>query len=196
MHVLSALLLSISSNLDTFAAAISYGTKRIKVNFKGVMLITIISTLGTFLSMYFGKFLSSFLPINVSNILGSLLLVVIGIFFLIDYFKLIKLQKSKQNKLLNNPENFDKNFSNTIDVKESITLAFALTINNLGVGVAASIADVSILISTILTFIITILSFYLGYYIGYNKISKLLGKYAPLASSLILIFLGLYEIFI
>ncbi|MGG7076397.1 manganese efflux pump MntP family protein [Clostridium sardiniense] len=184
---LSAFILSISSNLDTFAVSISYGMHKIKLPISSNLLIALITTLGTFLSMLFGKLLTNIIPNSISNFIGGIALVLIGIWFLIE---------SIRNKESNNFLKADSNGSRVIELKETIPLAFALTVNNLGVGISASITGISIFYSTIFTFIITSISIFAGSWLGHSFLGKLLGKYAPAASSILLIILGIYESFI
>ena len=61
MNYTTALLLSVSANLDTFAVCISYGMKKVKLSFIGALLISLITSLGTFLSMYLGKIITNFI---------------------------------------------------------------------------------------------------------------------------------------
>lgn len=209
MSILSSLLLSISANLDTFAVAISYGIKKVKLSSFNIGMITIITTIGTFISMYLGLSVTEFIPLNIAEAIGSIMLIGIGIFMIIDYYK-----KSKKTKLLDkdinielkdkneiknildNPINADKDNSGSLDFKESLFLSFALTINNLGIGVVASIAGISIYLNTIFTFIITLISLILGVNIGNSYISKVFGKYTGLVSGVLMIILGSYEYFI
>ncbi|MEG0295657.1 MAG: sporulation membrane protein YtaF [Clostridium sp.] len=196
-NFLSVLLLSVSSNLDTVTVAISYGMNKIKIPWISSLLIAIISTLGTFLSMEFGSLLVDFIPANLADLIGGLMLIVIGVWFLIDFLRKNKTVKSSYDQDLIIYENFmvDKDNSGDISIKETIPLALALTINNLGVGIAASITGISILYSTICTFIVTLISIWCGSWIGQGVASKLLGKYAPIISSILLIILGIYESF-
>lgn len=196
-NFLSVLLLSVSSNLDTVTVAISYGMNKIKIPWISSLLIAIISTLGTFLSMEFGSLLVDFIPANLADLIGGLMLIIIGVWFLIDFLRKNKTVKLSYDQDLIIDENFmaDKDNSGDISIKETIPLALALTINNLGVGIAASITGISILYSTICTFIVTLISIWCGSWIGQGVASKLLGKYAPIISSILLIILGIYESF-
>lgn len=187
MHVIfAALILAISANLDTFSVAVSYGVKKIKIPLGSALLISLLTTIGTFLSMEFGLIISGFIPSFLSDSIGGLLISLIGLWFLIDYFR--------HNKEDNIPM-ADSDHSGDISLKESIPLITALTINNLGVGISGSIAGVSTFYTTIFTFIVTALFLLLGTWTGKTASAKLLGKYAEPISNIILILLGIYEIF-
>jgi putative sporulation protein YtaF len=207
VHLLSSLLFGISANIDNFTVGIAYGIKKIKIGIFSNLLIAIISAVGTFLSMSTGTIIVQLISSKLANILGSVILILIGIWFVIDFFtklysKNINEQYNVENnlynykELLDTPEIADINNSGNIDVKESISLALALTINNIGVGIGASITGLNILLTTGITFIFSIIAILLGCLIGRSYLSKLFGEYAPLVSGIMIIILGAYELFI
>lgn len=207
MHIVSSLLFGISANIDNFTVGIAYGIKKIKIGILSNLLIAIISAVGTFLSMSIGTFIIHFMSPKIANILGSSILILLGLWFTINFYikqhsKIINDQCSIENnsyrykELLDTPEMADIDKSGYIDAKESISLAFALTINNIGVGIGASITGLNILLTTGITFIFSIISILLGCLIGNSCFSKLFGKYAPLVSGIIIIVLGAYELFV
>ena len=188
MNYTTALLLSVSANLDTFAVCISYGMKKVKLSFIGALLISLITSLGTFLSMYLGKIITNFISPK------------IVIDFLKKYRKshvedLLRHKKVSYGEILDNPIKADADNSGDIDIKECITLSIALTLNNLSVGIAASIAGISILLNTLFTFILTWINIGIGFYVGRRYASKLVGKYSDLVSGVLIIILGIYQIF-
>lgn len=206
MNFLSPLLLSISSNLDTFTIGASYGIKKIRMSKSSLLIIAIITSVGTFISMYLGKIISNFFNQSIANIFGSILLGLVGIYFIIEHVRIEKKHRgedisyyvesnSKYKVILEDPTIIDADRSYEININEALLLSFALTINNLGVGVTASITGVNIPLSIFFNFIVTIISFYFGYFIGNSYLSKLLGKYATFISGIILIMLGIYEAF-
>jgi putative Mn2+ efflux pump MntP len=101
-HLLSSLLLSLASNVDNFAVGIAYGVKRLKISLLSNLLIALISGLGTILSMSVGDVISSYLPNPVANALGSLVLVVIGLWGIWETLKIE--QKRKRRATLRSRE--------------------------------------------------------------------------------------------
>lgn len=206
MHIISAILISTSANLDTFVAAISYGMKKIKLNPVSILLITLITTCGTYVSMYFGLEITKFISISISNYIGSIMLICIGICMIINYIRKYNIKEDELEfekienityiQVLNNPIKADKDFSGHLDVKESIFLALALTINNVGIGISASIAGINIYLNTFCSLVVTIISLYLGLYIGNSYLSKFFGKYVDLVGGLVILLIGFYEFFI
>ena len=92
-------------------------------------------------------------------------------------------------------EKSDLDKSGDINIKEALIVAFGLTFNNLGTGIAASITGVNIQFTVIFTFILSILTIIIGEVVGNHVLGKLFGKYAPLISGILLIILGIIEFF-
>ena len=206
MIFLSPLLLSISSNLDTLTVSLSYGIKKIHLTKSITILLAIITSIGTFLSMYIGKLILHLFKPELGNIFGATLLSFIGVYFIVEYIRLEKKRAGydtsyyfesslKYKNILENPTIIDSDKSNHIDIRECLNLSLALILNNLCTCFAASITGVSISLSVFLNFIITIFSIYLGYFNSDIYISKWFSKYSNLISGIILIILGIYEAF-
>lgn len=200
--ILSALLFSISSNLDNIVVGIAYGIKKIKIGVIANIIIAAVTTIGTFLSMSVGSYISTFLPQSVTNALGAVVIIFLGIYFVAQ--SIIKLRNNtKSNELalkditdmIEYAEKSDLDDSGNINIKEALLIAFGLTFNNLGTGVAASITGVSIQFTVIATFILSIITIIIGEAIGNHILGEILGKYAPLISGILLIILGIIEFF-
>lgn len=155
--------------------------------------------------MAVGLAISKVLSASVANAVGSVILILIGIWILKDFFiKKKEPQKQtaktagikKYSQILNDPEMADNDHSGTIDIRESLVLALALTINNFGLGIGASITGLNIYVTVISTLFFSLISIVLGCLVGRSYISELLGKFAPLVSGLIIVLLGLYELLI
>lgn len=198
--ILSALLFSLSSNLDNVVIGIAYGIKKIKLGILANLIIAFVTSTGTFLSMSVGAYISTFLPRSVANILGAGVVIILGIYFVVQsIIKLINNTKSKElalkdiDDMIEYAKKSDLDSSSDINMKEALLIALGLTFNNLGTGVAASITGVNILFTIISTFILSIVTITLGEAIGKCLLGKFLGKYAPLFSGILLIMLGIIE---
>jgi putative Mn2+ efflux pump MntP len=78
-HLFSSFFLSSASNVDNFAVAIAYGVKKLRIDWLSNLLIALVSALGTILSMSVGTVISRYLPPPVANLLGSGVLIAIGL---------------------------------------------------------------------------------------------------------------------
>ncbi|SHJ27780.1 putative sporulation protein YtaF [Clostridium cavendishii DSM 21758] len=198
--ILSALLFSLSSNLDNLVIGIAYGIKRIKIGIISNFIIAIVSVTGTFIAMSLGTYISRFLPNYVANGLGAGMIIILGIYFVLQSIvNMMSNNKSKDlalkdiNDMVEYAEKSDLDKSGDISVKEAFFVALGLTFNNLGTGVAASITGVSIQITVIVTFILSVITILFGQALGNHVLGKLLGKYAPLLSGVLIIILGIIE---
>lgn len=202
LMILPALLFSISSNLDNVVVGTAYGIKKIKIGIIANLIIAFVTTTGTFLSMSLGLYIAKFIPQSISNILGAGIIVILGIYFVIQ--SLIKLFHNTNSKelalkdltdMFEHAEKSDADKSGHIDMKEAFILAIGLTFNNLGTGVAASITGVNTFFTVVATFFISILTIVLGESIGKNVLGRFFGKYAPLIAGVLLMILGFIEMF-
>lgn len=106
------------------------------------------------------------------------------------------LEEFSYEKFLENPEKADADRSGYIDVRESIALAFGLTLNNLGSGIGAGISNLNVLITALLVFVLSIVGVSGGYFLGKRFTTKTSGFWAGIISGVLMIITGVYEYFI
>lgn len=207
MIFLSPLLLSISSNLDTLTASLSYGIKKIHLTKSSTILLAIITSIGTFFSMYLGNLILHLFQPVLGNIFGGILLSFIGVYLIVEYIRLEEnhagydtsyyfKSRLKYNNILEIPTVIDSAKSKHLDIRICLNLSLVFILNNLFTYFAASITGISISISIFFNFIITIISIYLGHFNSNISILKWFSKYSNLISGIILIILGIYETFL
>jgi putative sporulation protein YtaF len=200
--ILSALLFSLSFNMDNIVVGTAYGIKKIKIGVWANLIIAAVTTIGTYLSMSAGTYIAVFLPASSANLIGSLAIGLLGLYFIIQSaVKLFRNTKPKELALKNitdmmeYAEESDFNSNGKIDKKEAFFLGLGLMLNNLGTGITASLAHVNIPFTTVATFVLSILTLLLGEAIGNRALGKLFGKYAPMISGILLVVLGIFEYF-
>ncbi|MBW9147058.1 manganese efflux pump [Clostridium sp. CM027] len=198
--IISALSFSLSSNLDNAVVGIAYGIKKVKIGIIANLIIAIVTSVGTLLSMLVGAYISKFLPHSIANGLGAIVIIILGVYFIIQSIvNLLNKTNSKAlalkniSEMIDYAEESDLDNSGDINMKEALIVAFGLTFNNLGTGVAASITGVNIQLTVISTFILSILTIIFGEAVGNHVLGEILGKYAPLFSGILLIILGIIE---
>lgn len=223
LHILSITLISISSNTDSFAVAIAYGIKRVRISIGANLLIAIVSSLGTFLSMSVGEMISGYLPKSTASMLGSGVLISIGIFGLwqaihrewkrrqlkqarqqqsfsvSSYFYQLQSLNTQDDKLpdrsmQSSPKDI-KIMLKYLRMKQAIPLAFSLTINNIGGGIGAGISGLNATLTTATTFALAILAIVSGSILGRKIARRMTESWASLLSSSLIIAIGLYEYF-
>lgn len=201
IFIVSALLFSLSSNLDNIVVGLAFGIKKIHLNAVSNLTVAVITTTGTVIAMLFGKWLSGYIPHRIGNDLGAGIIILLGVYFAIQgIVKLLKEKKSGSYAMKSTGEMADVMDASVQDkdhirYREIVTVALGLTFNNLGTGIAASITGVSIGLTAVCTFIISLVALWSGFRLGGRVVGPLLGNYAPAVSGVLLVILGLIEMF-
>lgn len=171
--MLISILLTITLNLDALAIGVSYGIRNIRIPFSSFLLISLISVFGTGLARFFGNAFTVLFP----PVLGAILLIGIGIYTFYSAFR--------------DAETFDFDCSKSIDLREAIVLALALTFDAAGAVFSLAISDVVSLFLPIAIGACQLCFLWLGKKIG-TRISKERNTRAfHILSGVILTLLGL-----
>lgn len=200
---LSILLFAFVANLDNLTVGAAYGIRKIRIGFFSNFVIGLVSVACTVVSMLFGRLIGGFFSAAAANILGSGVLIAMGLWFLASFLKkrLRSAERAEQEEkflpaeLLEKPEEADADRSGDIDLREAALLALALSINNLGLGIGASIAGFNIAETAAATFFTSLLLLWLGCKLGYSLFADFLGRYADLISALVIVALGVAGLF-
>lgn len=181
---MSALLFAISSNADSLVVGLSYGMKKTPIRWYSNLIVGTISLTGTVLSMIFGKGILQFLPESLSSILGCIIIIWIGTFGFV-HFMIDKLFRKRTE---------DPSLKE-LSLRKTIFLGFTLTLNNAGLGIGASITGLPVFSTVLCSSLVCMLFLYLGNWIGRSRLSDFIGHFAEPLADLLMICLGIYEIF-
>lgn len=96
MHLISAFFMAFACNVDNLAVAIAFGLKRIKISLVSNLLIALVTGVSTYISLSVGQHIRNYLPSNVSNLIGSGMIVAIGIWMIWDTFEMDKIKHKKK----------------------------------------------------------------------------------------------------
>ena len=197
MIIISVLIFAVAANFDNLVVGISFGIKKIHISILANLIIAFISFTGTFLSMSLGKATADYFPIVISNIFGGVIIIAIGMASLTKYIQSKKYSPDRDGLLpLKNSEKYDKNSNKRIDFIEAISLGIALSTNNIGLGIGASITGLPIWLASICSFFISIIFIFIGNLLGNKLMPSFIQKYAELIAAVSIIILGLCEIII
>lgn len=122
---LEAAAISLALSVDSFIAAFSYGTSKIKIPLSSVGIISVTGSLITGLSMLAGSFVKDFIPPGFTTLLSF------GILFLLGVLKLFE---------SSSPVNADKDNSHSISAQEALSLSAALSLDGCAAGFGASLS--------------------------------------------------------
>lgn len=149
----SFILLAICVSIDSLGIGMTYGLKNTKITFWAKWILFLVSFFITGLSLLAGKAISAFLPSSVTNLIGTLLLILLGIWMIVQ------------------PSNADFDHSNHIDSKEAIFLGVALSLDAIGIGIGSSMIGFYSFIFPLLVALFQLIFLSFGSYIG-RKIQK------------------------
>lgn len=200
MKLAAILLFVLSANLDNFTVALTYGMRKIRIGTAANLLIAGISGGGTLGCMLAGGAAARFLPPWLSGVLGGLLMAGIGLWSIADTLRRRPAPRARDGhgvrlgELLDAPEAADTDRSGSIDPHEAIVLALALSINNLGLGLGASIAGFDPWLTAGLTVAVSLAAIRAGCFVGRRWAVRLLGRLAPLIAGAAVAALGIFEL--
>jgi len=204
LHLVGSLWLGISTNVDNLGVGVAYGIKRIRIGMMSNLLIAFFNAVGTLVSMTAGETISKLLPATISGYVGDSIIILVGIWGLINTFgfwgsdtektrtgeprEIVQLEYIAQH-----PEALDPNRTGHLKMRECIPLAFALTITNLATGVGAGLAGYNVGFLVLIMFIFSMLGISVGYFTGRKCSLALPGRWPGILSGVLLIGLGVYE---
>ena len=184
---MEVILLVLVLSLDAFVASIAYGTNKIKIPFRSVLIINTICSLFLGVSIFFGSQIKKILPNNITLILSFSILMLLGIYYLFESIIKTYLEKKLEEnekvkiKLFDiwiiidvycDETKADFNLSKKLDAKEAVYLATALSLDSLAVGFGSSLGNINYLHVIGLSLIIGLFSIYSGIFIGKKIVEK------------------------
>lgn len=190
--MLNSILLAISSSIDSLGIGITYGIKNTKISLVGNLILFIFSVLISYFSIFFGNLLQSIFPNFLTKLIGSFVLIFMGIYICIESLK----NNKNNSNIFNNPISSDLDNSKTIDPKESVFLAIALSLDSLCIGICGSIVDINLTFFPILVSLFQIAFLSIGTFLGIhiNKFYKLPQNLWSILSGILLILIGIFKL--
>lgn len=207
MQIFSSLLFGVSASLDALILGISYGIRKVHITVWQNLFISLITLSGTCLAIGFGRWqgvlLQNLLPglndsISLERCIGSMVLILFGLYYLVKFMLSLRKKCIKLHYDTNLPAKADhaqKSCSSRLALKDSLLLGLALSLNNMGIGLGASIAGLSLFPAAISTFLFSAIFLRLGNCLGKSHLSDFLGQAATPVSGLLLLGLGICEWF-
>lgn len=179
MRLFSALIFAFSVNTDAFLVGVSYGIRKIHFTLLQNLLISLISFAGTLLSLFLGRRLLFFLPDRLTACTGSILLFVLGVFYI------GKSLKGSENSL------HAESMRTALPLRQVLLLGSALSLNNVGIGIGASMSGIMLLPTALITFLTSAVFLSGGNHLGNAALLRLSNRYADLLSGVMLLLLGI-----
>ncbi len=243
MPLLSSLLFGLAASLDAFLVGITYGIRNIHITLRQNLLISLITLLGTCLSVLLGSLLLPLLPASIARLAGSSILILLGLYYLLKsmlgslkiYQKPEEIcdcvtteaatkplhkdnseattrsscqdtpkattKPSPENPLEAAPPVPPNSFAQasintsatTLTLAEACILGITLSLNNMGIGLSASITGLPLLPTSVITLLFSIAFLMAGNRLGCCRLLQLTKKAADPVSGLLLIILGICQ---
>lgn len=191
--LIASLLFGISASLDALLVGISFGIRRVRIRLWQNLTISLVTLLGTCLSVGVGHRLAVLLPEKVGAYAGSLVLILLGLYYIVKWgIALVQSCRVMPSKPAER-ENSEPGLS--LRLAEVLTLSLTLSLNNLSAGLSASLAGLTLVPAAIATFACSVLFLAGGNYLGGCHALQLAGCAAEPASGVLLIGLGLVWLF-
>ncbi len=188
------------------AIGLAYGVRNISVPFRSNFSIALFSGIATLISSLIGNLLTNCIPAHLGNIIGGAIVGFIGIYTIVEHLHNRKKSvESHKNSIqcfdnlkavMDNPSIADKDYSGDISLKESISLGIALAANCLGTGFGAGITGINIYALSSFVVVFSLITILLGAFVGRHFATKFSSDKATLISGLLLLAVGLYQVFI
>lgn len=155
-------ILSIAVSLDALGVGLAYGMKKIKIPIQYKLIMAAFSILYTSIAVSIGNVVVRFLPPFVTNLIGSAILFGMGIWLLLQ--GILKKPETEAKEIpecktvfewmikslgitiqiTRNPVSGDVDHSGCIDLKESLLIGSALSLDILGVGLGCAMIGLNI----------------------------------------------------
>lgn len=194
MQLLPSLLFGISASLDALIVGISFGLRRVRIPIWQNLIISLVTLLGTCLSAALGNHLLPLLPSFLADCLGSLILVLFGIYYITKW--ILSYLRNSRTVNRESPELTEASAKEVYDglsAWEIYFLSMTLSVNNIGIGLSASMAGLRLLPSAIATFSCSVLFLLAGNRMGRSRLLQFIGCSADPISGLLLIGLGILQ---
>lgn len=153
------ILLIIGVSIDGFGVGITYGMRRIRVPFLALSIIMFCSGLIVFISMTIGNMLRSFITPDLAEMIGGIILLLIGLFCLYNVTRSKSEAASEMDSndeawdnfktVMKQPVQADLDQSGSISANEALLLGFALAIDAFGAGLGAAMLGYSPVITAV-----------------------------------------------
>ncbi|WP_060207653.1 manganese efflux pump MntP family protein [Sporosarcina koreensis] len=181
MKLITILIIAVAANIDNLGISMAYGLRANRIPFRYNLIISLISTVCAFVSIFAGSMLSDILSRSTSNLIGGILLIGLGLWVV---------------KKTASPSKDDTRKMDFINWKESIVLGFILALNCLSIGFSAGVTGIEPYSTALAIGIFSFISIILGVRLGEHIGTSWLGQQAERIGGMLLMIIGVIEIFI
>lgn len=154
IKLINGILLMIALTTDSFVVSFAYGMEKKKMPFAIVAGMNLIMSSFLGMAVLAGNFLAGIFPKDFTSRIGTLLLLGIGLYRIIDFW--LKREKEREQKVKN------------LTAAEGFILAFVLSVDSLAVGLGTGLVQSGELLLAAGSFVTGILMMEAGWNMGYR----------------------------
>ncbi len=201
-HLLSAIVIALSNNVDNLGARLAYSVQGTKVHLLINAWISFITLVISTSAAYLGVLVISLLGKNFASLLSMAMLVTLGLWMIFharlqSWHDRIHEEKKPiaHAAILKKPHHADVDDSKHIDFGEGTILGVALSINNIGGGVTAGVLGVAPLLVGFLSALISFAALIAGNHAADFFIKRRISDKAAFLGGIAMILIGLKQLF-
>ncbi len=184
---METILLVLALSIDAFVASIAYGANKIKIPVKSIIFIDVVCAVFLTFSIFLATALKKVLSSNSTSIISFIILIILGIYYLFESIVKKHLEKKSSTithvklKLLNiwlvidiyiDETRADFDNSKTINLKEALYLAIALSIDSIAIGFGTGIGNINYFTVILLSLMWNIIAIWGGLLLGRKFVEK------------------------
>ena len=219
---LHALILTISSSIDSLGIGITYGIRNTTISFIAKIILFAIAFIVSIISILLGCTFKGIFSPNIIEYIGSFILILMGIFIFMQSVNKKNISDKRINnsidkklneeekiysffikclgitvQILKNPTSSDFDKSNTIDAKEAVFLGLALSLDSFGVGMSFGMIENFTFYFPLFISLFQLFFLNFGNFLGKKlcNFSKIPDNFWSVLSGILLIIIGLFKIF-
>lgn len=198
MQLVPSLLFGISASLDALLVGVSFGLRGVHIRLLQNFFISLVALLGTCLSVGCGNLVIPLLPSAAGRLAGSLILVLWGTYYIVKWSSGFLRSHISRRSAGSGPASLisAEHPLACLTPPQVLLLSLTLSVNNLGLGLSASIAGLTLTGAAAATGICSVLFLYLGNRLGKSRLIELIGGLTDPISGILLILLGLIQYFL
>lgn len=131
--MVTVLILSAAVSVDAMGVGISFGVRRIKMGFAAMLVMSLTGLCILIPSVLAGTYIQSMAGENMGKYISGVILILMGLWILIQTGKKAETSGSRTVKVMREPEMGDINGSGSIDCVEAVFIGAATSIDAVGI---------------------------------------------------------------
>ena len=195
-----ALLFGVSASLDALLVGISYGIRRVRIRLWQNLAISLVTLLGTCLSVGLGQHLAAVLPSMIGAYAGSLVLIFLGLYYIVKWMR-EHWQSLHTRAIPNDFQTAQRDdpgsaalYQASVPFPEPVSFLKLTEVLSLSLTLSVNLAGLPLAPAAASTFICSVLFLFSGNRLGCSRWLQVAGCAAEPLSGLLLIGLGAVQL--